>query len=85
MTNLVIPEDIVRLAAERIAEYCSGGWPTQAYEGEAQAALEAVWHLIQAQTLRDAVHAFPLETITTPDNAVTWLMRRAEEIRGGHE
>lgn len=45
-------------------------------------ALEAAAPHIQAQTLLDAVHAFPLETITAPDNAVVWLMRRAEEIRG---
>lgn len=37
---------------------------------------------IQARTLRDAVDAFPLETITAPDNAVVWMMRRAEEIEG---
>ena len=43
--------------------------------------LEAAAPHIAAQALRDAVDAFPLETITAPDNAVVWLMRRAERIR----
>lgn len=36
---------------------------------------------ISAQALEDAVHAFPLETIHAPDNAVVWMMRRAEQLR----
>jgi hypothetical protein len=50
-------------------------------EGTMLAALEAAYPYLAAQVLRDAVEAFPLETITAPDTAVVWLMRRAEKIR----
>ena len=36
---------------------------------------------VKAQALEEAVAAFPLETITAPDNAVVWMMRRAEQLR----
>jgi hypothetical protein len=36
----------------------------------------------KAQALEEAVEAFPLETITAPDNAVVWLMERAGTMRG---
>lgn len=48
---------------------------------EATVALEAAAPYMFAQALDDAVHAFPLETIHAPDNAVVWMMRRAEELR----
>jgi hypothetical protein len=35
----------------------------------------------KAEALTEAVAAFPLETIHAPDNAVVWLMRRAETIK----
>jgi len=42
--------------------------------------LEAAAPHMAAQALRDAVDAFPLETISAPDTAVAWLMRRADEL-----
>lgn len=36
----------------------------------------------KAQALEEAVAAFPLETITHPDNAVVWLAARAGALRG---
>ena len=44
-------------------------------------ALEAAAPHMFTQALEDAVDAFPLETIHAPDNAVVWMMRRAEEMR----
>jgi len=44
------------------------------------AVLEAAAPHMAAQALRDAVDAFPLETITAPDNAVVWMMRRADGL-----
>jgi len=43
--------------------------------------LQAAAPYMFAQALDDAVDAFPLETIVAPDNAVVWMMRRAEELR----
>ena len=65
----VIPEAAVEAAVEA---HC---------EGTMLAALEAVYPILAAQALREAVDAFPLETISAPDTAVAWLMRRAEQLR----
>lgn len=65
----VIPDAAVEAAVEA---HC---------EGTMRAALEAAAPYIMAQALDDAVAAFPLETITAPDSALVWLMRRADEIR----
>ncbi|MDF9748609.1 hypothetical protein [Arthrobacter sp. ES3-54] len=51
-------------------------------EGTMLAALEAAYPILAAQALLDAVAAFPLETITAPDNALVWMMRRAEDLHG---
>ena len=66
----MIPEAAVEAAVEA---HC---------EGTMLAALEAAYPILAAQALDDAVSAFPLETITAPDTAVVWLMRRAEDLRG---
>lgn len=55
------------------------------FMARATAALEAALPHIQAQTLDEAVDAFPLETIRAPDNAVVWMHRRAQDIRKGGE
>ena len=52
----------------------------QACREDARAALVAAAPHMAAQVLREAVEAFPLETITAPDNAVVWLRRRAEQL-----
>lgn len=89
----MIPEAAVEAAAK--AQYESDGfnlWDkedmlTRAYYLRKvriiRKALEAALPYIQAQTLDEAVDAFPLETITAPDNAVVWMHRRAQEIRKG--
>ena len=51
-------------------------------EGTMLAALEAAYPILAAQALDDAVAAFPLDTITAPDNALVWMMRRAKDLRG---
>lgn len=48
---------------------------------EATKALEAAAPHMHAQALEEAVEAFPLETIVAPDNAVVWMMRRAESLK----
>jgi len=89
MTSPVIP-DAARLAAEaaytetiaelRLAE--GGGFKVASQQRRAiAAALEAAAPHMEAQALRDAVDAFPLETISAPDNAVVWLLRRADQVR----
>lgn len=55
----------------------------EAAYGDAVAALEAAAPIMYSQALEDAVVAFPLETIAAPDNAVVWLRRRAEDLKGG--
>lgn len=61
---------------EKIHDSFRAGWREQARE-----LLEAAAPHMAAQALTDAVYAFPLETITAPDNAVVWMMRRAEQLR----
>lgn len=58
-----------------------GSWTL---EGNLRAALEAASPYMHARALKEAVDAFPLETIVSPDNAVVWMMRRAEELRTGN-
>ncbi|MFB8368536.1 hypothetical protein ACFC25_04140 [Pseudarthrobacter sp. NPDC055928] len=76
----MIPEEAVK-AAHR-------AWREQAaldgsiFEYNLRAALEAAAPHMAAQALEDAVDAFPLETIVAPDNAVVWMMRRSEALRG---
>jgi len=64
----MIPEAAVEAAVEA---HC---------EGTMRAALEAAAPYLMAQALDEAAAAFPLETITAPDNALVWMMRRAEQI-----
>jgi len=76
MTEQVIPEAAVEaalLAYDHAAPYLSK-------QNTIIEALEAAAPFIAAQVLREAVDAFPLETITAPDNAVVWLRRRADQI-----
>jgi hypothetical protein len=75
---MIIPDEAVEAA------YGAINYPDQQAidRDEIQIILKAALPFIQAQALRDAVGAFPLETITAPDNAVAWLMRRADEIEG---
>lgn len=52
------------------------------FEYNLQAALEAALPFIQAQTLRDASDAYPLETAYGgAEHAVMWLKERASEVR----
>ena len=63
---------------------CLCGWARLGFSHpthQAALVLEAAAPHMAAQALTDAVDAFPLETITAPDNAVVWLMRRAEQLR----
>lgn len=79
MTKHVIPEAALKAAAWEISAV---DYPN--YEPDldlARKVLEAALPHIQAQTLDEAVDAFPLETIVAPDNAVVWMHRRAEDIR----
>lgn len=85
----VIPDEAVEAAARALwfagrdgQEWLPGIDPLcDLIVAEARAALVAAAPHMAAQALRDAVEAFPLETITAPDNAVVWLRRRAEQIR----
>jgi len=84
MTNQVIPDAAVEAVVDALVESRLGdhkGINGEEFVEAAIAALEAAAPHIAAQALTDAVEAFPLETITAPDNAVVWLMRRAEQIR----
>lgn len=72
----MIPAEAVDAAHEQLD--AMGAYVTPKY---LRAALEAAAPLMFAQALEEAVHAFPLETIHAPDNAVVWMMRRAEELR----
>lgn len=67
----MIPDEAVEAA---VVAHC---------EGTMRAALEAAYPYLAAQALREAVMDFPLETITAPDNAVAWLLRRAEQLEAG--
>jgi len=80
----VIPDAAVEAVVDALVESRLGdhkGINGEEFVEAAIAALEAAAPHIAAQALTDAVEAFPLETITAPDNAVVWLMRRAEQIR----
>lgn len=78
---MTIPDEAVEAAHRAWREQATLGGSI--FEYNLRAALEAAAPHIQAQALRDAVDAFPLETIHAPDNAVVWMMRRAEEIEDG--
>lgn len=73
---MTIPDE----AVEAAAKYYSAGVGVVPNDAWIRGILSAAAPLIQAQALRDAVDAFPLETIHAPDNAVVWLMRRVEQI-----
>ena len=80
----MIPDAAVEAVVDALVESRLGdhkGINGEEFVEAAIAALEAAAPHIAAQALTDAVEAFPLETITAPDNAVVWLMRRAEQIR----
>jgi hypothetical protein len=70
-------------AVEAVAEVLErlAGMPPG--EELAQEVVKAASPYLAAQTLEDAIAAFPLETIHAPDTAVVWLARRAEAIRAG--
>lgn len=72
----MIPDEAVEAAHEQLD--AMGSYVPRKYLA---AALEAAAPYMFAQALEEAVHAFPLETIHAPDNAVVWMMRRAEELR----
>lgn len=70
------------ISNEAVEKALHAHWGTDdSSEARMYAALEAAAPIIRAQALEEAVDAFPLETITAPDNAVAWLMERARKIR----
>ena len=80
----MIPDEAVEAAAKAIFKAeISGPRAGAPLDALARAALEAAAPFIAAQAIREAVEAFPLETITAPDNAVAWLLRRAEQLEAG--
>ena len=84
----MIPDEAVEAAAKVLAPVPTvwEGLPDEfraEYRDIARAVLESAAPFIAAQALREAVDAFPLETITAPDSAVMWMRRRAGELRRG--
>ena len=78
----MIPEAAVEAAARAICAIAFVEWtPHVVQNDEARVALAASAPHIRAQALTEAVDAFPLETISAPDNAVVWLLRRADQVR----
>ena len=72
----MIPDEAVEAATKAFRE-------THFMDDALMNALEAAAPFIAAQAIRDAVEAFPLETITEPDNAVAWLLRRVRQLEAG--
>lgn len=77
----MIPAKAIQAAHAAICEQNIDDCLDPAWRGKCVKAVEAAAPHMFAQALEDAVHAFPLETIVAPDNAVVWMMRRAEEMR----
>jgi hypothetical protein len=73
----------IEAGAQAATDYCAGGWPAQAYEGEVEAAiLAALPHILTA--LAEQAHAEANATVTwsawrVPGNAESWLNAKAAE------
>jgi hypothetical protein len=90
MSNHLVPDEAVAAVTKVLVAHqrrdnssCLCGWARLGFSHpthQAALVLEAAAPHIAARALTDAVDAFPLETITAPDNAVVWLMRRVEQI-----
>jgi hypothetical protein len=75
----VIPAEAVEAAAKAWVSHSLKPGSMTVEDGMREI-LEAAAPYMYARALDDAVQAFPLETIVAPDNAVVWMMRRAEEL-----